>query len=207
MKSILPLVCLLLACVSARANDVINPDFVYFTQGQTPGTWQWVLADPGNWWQPIPDSGGASAKGKVRLENAGDESFPGAIKLKWSKSSDWGSVSLSGAPVNLAKYEHAAELVLAVKVMTKVPDTVDLMMHCGEGCEAKVNIAANLKQGPRKQWFALPLALDCFTANGLDLTKLSGPFSLGTGGKFELHIAEISLATLAEGDQGCVPNP
>ncbi|MCP8897693.1 putative glycoside hydrolase [Gilvimarinus xylanilyticus] len=188
------------------AQDSPNPNFVYFTQGKTPGNWQWILSDPGNWWMPIDDSGGSSANGKITLSNAGDEDFPGAVKLKWKRSDDWGAATISGGQVDLAKFEQAAEIAIAMRVMSKVPSVVNVKMACGEGCEAEVNVAENLKQMPRGQWMALPLALDCFTANGLDLSKLNWPFAIGTSGQLELDIVEISLAPLAEGDEGCVPN-
>ncbi|HEY7885072.1 MAG TPA: putative glycoside hydrolase [Cellvibrionaceae bacterium] len=197
---------LLLGSLSLSAQQPINPNFFYFTQGQTPDTWQWVLADPGNWWQPIEDAGGKSGGGKVTLSSAGSEQFPGAIKLQWGRGDSWGSATISGREVDLSRFEHSAELVVALKVESRVPGTVNIKLACGEDCEAEVNVADNLKKLPRGQWMVLPLPLDCFASAGLDLSKVSSPFSVGTQGRFELHIAEISLAPMAEGDEGCVPN-
>ncbi len=192
-------------CLPLAAQQV-NPNFVYFTQGQTPDAWEWVLADPDNWWQPVTDEGGKSAGGKVTLASAESEQFPGAVKLVWSGGDKWGSATISGRTLDLSAFEQSAELVIALKVESKVPNTVNVKMACGENCEAEVNIADNLKQVTRGQWVALPLALDCFAATGLDLSKINWPFSIGTQGKLELHIAEISLGPMAEGDEGCVPN-
>lgn len=191
---------------TVAAAEEVNPNFIYFSNGQTPGPWQWVVGDPGNWWQPIEDSGGQSARGKVTVANAGDENFPGAVKLQWKKSDDWGNVTLSGGMLNLAKFEQAAELVVALRVNSKVPGTVNVKMACGEGCEAEFNMADNLKKMARGQWMVLPIALDCFSSAGVDLTKVNWPFAIGTAGKLDLDIAEISLAPIAEGEEGCVPN-
>lgn len=188
------------------AAQQVNPNFVYFTQGQTPDAWEWVLADPDNWWQPVPDEGGKSEGGKIALGSAGSKQFPGAVKLTWSGGDKWGSATISGRTLDLSAFEHSAELLLALKVESRVPATVNVKMACGEQCEAEVNIADNLKQVPRGEWVALPLALDCFAAAGLDLSRINWPFSIGTQGKLELHIAEISLGPMAEGDEGCVPN-
>ena len=79
-------------------------------------------------------------------------------------------------------------------------------MNCGENCSAEVDVADNLKQMARGQWMALPVALDCFAANGLDLGKVSWPFSMGSNGPLELDIVEISLAPMKPGDEGCVPD-
>ncbi|UTF61565.1 putative glycoside hydrolase [Gilvimarinus sp. DA14] len=200
------LVFLLLSCSFSWAQQGPNSNFIYFTEGQTPDPWHWVLADPGNWWMPVEDDGGRSANGKVTLTSAKDKDFPGAISLKWKKSDDWGSVTLSGGMLDISKFEQAAELVIAMRVNTKVPATVNVKMACGEDCEAEVNVADNLKNMKRGQWMALPIALDCFSANGVDLSKVNWPFSIGTAGKLELDIVEISLAPMAEGEEGCVPN-
>lgn len=207
MNNRLLFVVLMAVCsVPVFAQQPPNPNFIYFTQGQTPENWEWVLADPDNWWKPVPDAGGESESGKVTLSDAGSEQFPGAVKLKWGGGDKWGSATISGRTLDLSAFEHSAELVVALKVESRVPATVNVKMACGEDCEAEVNIADNLKQVTRGQWVAFPLALDCFVASGLDLSKINWPFSIGTQGKLELHIAEISLGPLAEGDEGCVPN-
>lgn len=196
-----------LSSTLAFAQNGPNPNFVYFSEGQTPGNWGWVLGDPGNWWMPLGDEGGVSGKGFLTLAPANDKTFPGAMKLTWAKTDAWASATLSGGMLDLSALEHKAELTLALKVESSVPTTVNVKMACGEQCEAEVNIADNLKQAQAGQWFALPLALDCFTANGLDASKINWPFSIGSSGPLELVVAEISLAAMADGDQGCVPNP
>ncbi|BFM22310.1 putative glycoside hydrolase [Gilvimarinus japonicus] len=198
----------LLPSTAALAVDQapLNPTFIYFAKGQTPDAWHWVLSDPGNWWQPLEANEGKSSSGKVRMSSAATEQFPDAIKLKWDRKDNWGGVAISGRSVDLSKFEQAAELIVALKVESRVPGSVKVKMSCGEGCEAEVDVADNLRGMPRGQWMALPLALDCFAANGLDLSKVASPFSIGTTGALELHIAEISLGSMAAGDEGCVPN-
>ncbi|WP_049723201.1 putative glycoside hydrolase [Gilvimarinus polysaccharolyticus] len=197
---------LLSAITLAAEQPPLNPNFIYFSNGQTPDAWHWVLSDPGNWWQPIDANEGKSSGGKVTMSSAATEQFPGAIKLKWDRRDNWGAAAISGRTVDLSKFEHAAELMVAIKVESRVPHSVKVKMMCGEGCEAEVDVADNLREMPRGQWMALPLALDCFAANGVDLSKVTSPFSVGSSGALELHIAEISLGSMVAGDQGCVPN-
>ncbi|MDO3387254.1 putative glycoside hydrolase [Gilvimarinus sp. SDUM040013] len=201
------LLSLCLVSGAAFAANEPNPNFVYFTGGQTPGNWEWVLQDPDNWWKPIPDSGGESGSGKLVVVEAGDTTFPGALRFSWTKSEHGVNATISGTTLDLSALADKAELMLALKVNSSVPKTVNLKIACGENCEAQVNIADNLKQAEPNTWFALPLALDCFTANGLDAGKINWPVSIGTSGALDLDIAEISLSAMAEGDEGCVPNP
>ncbi len=200
-------VALIFCSASVVAQEPPNPKFVYFTQGQTPGAWHWVLSDPDNWWKPIEDSGGESEGGKLKLSDAQSEQFPGAVKLQWGGSDNWGGATITGETIDLSAFEHAAELVVALKVESRVPSTVNVKLTCGDDCAAEVNIAEDLKKVERGQWVAFPLALDCFAANGLDLSKINSPFGIGTERKLELHIADISIGRMAEGDQGCVANP
>jgi beta-glucosidase len=194
------------ASSAAAEPAALNPTFMYFTQGQTPGAWQWVLSDPDNWWQPLEANEGRSGAGKVSLSSAASEQFPDAVKVKWGRSDTEGAVAISGQTINLAKFEQAAELVIALKVESRVPRSVKVKMSCAEDCESAVDIADNLKALPRGKWVALPLALDCFAASGLDLSQVTSPFSIATNGALELHIADISVGSMAAGDEGCVPN-
>ncbi len=197
---------LTLFCTSpVWAEDGPNPDVVYFFDGQTPDNWQWVLSDPDNWWMAVPDSGGTSGGGKVTLANAESDAFPGAVKLNWRGSSNWGGVSIIGREVDLSAYEHTAELAIAVKVESKIPRNLTVKMTCdGENCEATVNVASHLRQMSRGEWMLLPIPLNCFSSKGLDLSKVTSPFSMGTESRLELQIAEISLVPMAEGSAGCV---
>jgi hypothetical protein len=79
----------------------------------------------------------------------------------------------------------------------------------GDKCEGEVFIVSDLKKAKPNEWFALPIPLDCFVAQGtnFNLKKIKTPVEIGTDGKMILHIAEISIQKMARGDEGCKPNP
>jgi hypothetical protein len=194
-----------LAC--AAAHSATNPDFFYFHNGDTPENWQWVLADPDKgWWAPLSGNEGAFAGGKLTMEASNAAEFPGAVKLIWSKKGEWGSVKITGRTVDLSRFEHTAELVLALKLEDRTKKDVKVKMECGDKCEGEVNIVGNLKKVKLNEWFVLPIPLDCFVEQGLDLKNITSPFSIGTDGKMILHVAEIAIQQMAVGDEGCVPN-
>ncbi len=64
------------------AQEKINTNFFYFLNGETPGYWGWVIRGDGNWWKPIEDTGGQSASGALKIENADDPEISSALKLK-----------------------------------------------------------------------------------------------------------------------------
>jgi beta-glucosidase len=184
----------------------VNPDFLYFSKGDTPDGWHWVLADPGNWWMPLQGNEGVSEGKKLVMEPSDSPKFTGAIKLAWSKKENWGGAIITGRSVDLSAYENTAELVLALKLDTRARKPVYIKMTCGDKCEAQVAIHDHLKKATLNEWFALPIPLDCFVAQGADLKNITSPFSVGTDGRMVLHIAEVSVRAMAADDEGCLPN-
>lgn len=203
------LCCVALAAGNAVAGDEqtpVNPDFFYFHAGDTPGDWQWVLADKGNWWQPLTGNSGVSGSGKLTIEPVDSKEFGTAVRLEWSKAERLGRASIGGRSVDLSAFEQRGELMVALKLETRTHKDVSVKLSCGDKCEAQVPILANLKKAPLNQWFVLPIALDCFTLQGATLKNVSSPFSIETEGRLVLQIGEVSIRAMAAGDQGCVPD-
>ncbi len=204
MKKIIILISLLGLFSSAWAAS-INPDYWYFVRGDTPENWQWVLTDPGNWWMPLAGNEGSSGTGKLTMAASKDKDLPGAINLKWNKKKEWAGVFVTGRQVNLSAYEHSAQLLLALKVKKAPKAPVTVKMKC-EGCEGReggIDIQDSLTNVEKDTWFALPIALDCFAKNGVDLSKVTVPFEISTTGRLEVEIAQIGIRPLDEGYEGC----
>lgn len=182
-----------------------NPRYSFFDDGETPSAWQWVLSDPKNWWLPISNNTGTSEGGKITITPSEDVTFSGAIKLEWNKSTEYGAISIAGMTTNLAPYEEKAELLLAVK-LEKRGGYTSIKMGCGENCEGTVNITDQLTQAKLNTWFALAVPLDCFSGKGIDFSKITQPFSIGTDSSMILHIAEIRVTAMKDDDQGCIPH-
>lgn len=201
-------VALVVSGTPCAAQEEINPDFAYFYQGDTPGGWQWVLGDPGNWWMPLAGNEGVSGAGKLTMMASDSKELPGAIKLVWKKTSEWssGNAVITGRTVDLSRFEQSAQLMLALKLDKRTSKPVYVKMACGDKCEAQVPIHHHLKKMVKKGWFALPIPLDCFVAQGANLKNITSPFSISTEGEMVLHIAEVSISPMPEGDEGCVPN-
>ena len=199
--------CMLLAILFstfANANTEVNRNFFYFVNGETPKYWAWVLRGDGNWWLPIEDSGGQTPGGALKVEPAGDKEIPSAMRLKWRKGQGEVNATIYGSPVDLSKYENAAEFAIALKVTSnKVPSKVFFKVNCGKDCGGQVDIAENLKNAPRDQWFVLPVPLNCLTKNGVNLSNIEWPFTLATAGSLELHLGEVRIAASPKGSMGC----
>ncbi|WAJ71884.1 putative glycoside hydrolase [Catenovulum adriaticum] len=187
------------------AEQKVNTDYFYFLNGETPGKWGWTLRGDGNGNKQIPDEGGKSPGGALTLGPADDAEIPSAIKLKWRRSMN-GEVNATiyGKTVDLSKFEHNAEIAMAIKIISrKVPNRVMFKVKCGKTCNAKINIAEQLKKAPTNKWFIFPIALNCISGAGANLSTLSWPFSISTAERFEIHLAEVRVSEMQPGKKGC----
>lgn len=201
-------VALVVSGVACAGQEKVNADYAYFYYGDTPGDWQWVLADPGNWWMPLAGNEGVSGTGKLTMAAAESPKFPGAIRLVWSKGKDGdrGDAVITGRTVDLSPYQDRAELMLALKLETHSARHVYVKMLCGDKCEGQVAIHHHLKKMKQNEWFALPIPLDCFVEQGVNLKNITSPFLISTTGEMVLDVAEVSLRPMAKGEEGCVAN-
>jgi len=202
MKNIMPLI-FMIAFSSQVLAAQPNPAFQYFVNGDTPGNWHWVLSDPSNWWMPLEGNIGTSGSGKLEVSVSPDESFPGAIRLAWNKTGSWAGASIFGQTVDLSPYENKAQMILAIKVEERSSKPVEIKMICGDDCSGKINISDYIKKAKLNEWFALPIALNCFSLQGVDLSKVNRPFEIGSSSKLVLHLAEISILPLRDGEESC----
>lgn len=185
-----------------------NPNYIFFDQGETIEGWTWVFADEKNWWKPLEGDKGKSATGKISVSRSSYKSKGDAIKVKWKRSSTWAALNIGGRTTDLAKLEHAAELIIIAKVDKKPKGDVKISMGCGDDCKGEISIKDQLRAVKSKEWFVLPVALDCFKAAGAHkLGAIDMPLSIGTDTSMILHIASVHIQAMNKGDQGCVPNP
>ena len=200
--------CSLANSVDAETSKAPNPNYIFFDKGETIENWVWVLGDNKNWWTPLEGNQGKSASGKVTLSPSDYQGQGDAVKAKWKRGDTWGVLNIAGRHSDLAKFEHLAELIIIAKVDKKPKGDVKISMSCGDDCRGEISIKDQLRAAKTKEWFVLPVALDCFKAAGASkLEAINTPLSIGTNTPFTLHIASVHIQAMAKGDQGCVANP
>ncbi len=183
-----------------------NPNFNYIQNGQAVTGWGLQLGDPDNWSLPLESNRkGKSAGGKVVVEPVDFKASGDAIKIVWkSNKNSKGVFSIGGAPIDLSKFENEGALVFDIRLDTKPDKDVTIGMSCGYPCRGEMHVANILKDLPKDEWTSLPIPLNCFTKEGLDIKKVSGPFDINTEGKLGLSITNVRLQKLPEGEKGCV---
>lgn len=199
-----------LACIcfvsplTSHAQNTLNPNYFYLVKGELIER-SIALGDPSNWNINIQGREGSSAGGKISVMPTDFKATGDAIQIKWSPRKKMvGTLSLYGNPIDLSKFKDAASLTIDMRVDVKPDKDVKIGLGCGYPCHADLSINKMIKTMPKGEWFSLPIPLNCFKGDDFDLSKINGPFSIATEGKFTVSITNIRLEKLPEGDKGCV---
>lgn len=204
LKVLSPLACLcFVSPLVSHAQNPLNPNHFYLVKGELIGR-NIALGDPSNWSVSLQGREGTSAGGKVSVMPTDFKATGDAIQIKWARKSVQGNFALYGSPIDLSKFKDAASLTIDMRVDAKPDKDVKIGLDCGYPCRADISINGMIKKMPKGEWFSLPLPLNCFKSDNFDLTKINGPFTIGTEGKFTVSITNIRLEKLPEGDKGCV---
>ena len=197
--------CVQVVHAADAAKPAINPNFNYMSEGKTVGGWGIQLGDPENWSTSVDASRkGKSATGKVSIEPIDFQATGDALKLSWSpRKAVKGVFAISGAALDLSKFENEGAIVFDMKMDMKPDKDVTFGMDCGYPCRSEIQVSAMLKDLKKDEWTTFPIPLNCFTKEGLDIKKISGPVLISTEGKLGLTIVNIRLQKLPEGEKGC----
>lgn len=194
----------LMLAAPASAAESINPTHIYLLNGKPVSPWGLSLGDAANWSVPVRDEQGESEGKKIAASPTVFNEEHKALSLVWNgRKKEYGSFGIFGAPIDLSAYKDAVALVLDIRVDRKPDKAVSLGMDCGYPCQGKMNIQRLLQKAPAKQWFSLPIPLNCIKGDNFDLTKINAPLTLGTDGRLEVSLLNVRLEKLQEGDASC----
>lgn len=201
---------LLAPAVSQAQNTsaaALNPHYFYLYKGELIKR-SIAVGDPTNWNTNLTGREGKSEGGKIEVSPTDFKAKGDAIHIKWSpRKKVVGTLSFFGDTIDLSKFKDAASLTIDMRVDVKPDKDVKVGLSCGYPCLANVSINSMIKSMPRGEWFSLPLPLNCFNGENFDLSKISGPFTIATDGKFTVSITNIRLEKLPEGEKGCAETP
>lgn len=194
----------LIMSIPAQAQNTLNPNYFYLVKGELISR-NIALGDPSNWNTSLPAREGKSAGGKIEVAPIDFKAKGDAIQIKWSPRKQMvGNLALYGNSIDLSKFKDAAALTIDMRIDVKPDKNVNIGLSCGYPCQADLSINGMIKKMPKGEWFSLPLPLNCFKSDNFDLSKINGPFSISTDGKFTVSITNIRLEKLGEGEKGCV---
>lgn len=197
----------LISPLTSHAQNTLNPNYFYLVKGELIGR-SISLGDPSNWSTMIQGREGQSAGEKIKVSPIDFKASGDAIQLTWApRKKVVGNFGLYGNTIDLSKFKDTASLTIDMRVDAKPDKDVKIGLNCGYPCQADLSINRMIKKMPKGEWFSLPLPLNCFKSDNFDLSKISGPFTIATDGKFTVSITNIRLEKLPEGDKGCAEAP
>ncbi|MFT7558278.1 MAG: hypothetical protein ACI93R_000172 [Flavobacteriales bacterium] len=182
----------------------LDPRFNFFVEGKAIGNRVFQLGDAKNWSVDLQDGEGVSANGKLTVSADDYRGKRDALRLRWLRNQKVKTqLSLVGQDINISAAKEFTALTIDLKLIKKPEKPVYIGLGCGYPCGAEVRIEKQLRHYPKGEWAALPIPLNCFESDDFDLSKINGPFTIHTEGKFEVSIANIRLERLPEGSKGC----
>lgn len=181
----------------------LNADYFYFFNGQTLGSWGLTLGDASNWVLAVSGLQGESKDNQIVMSPATYKTTDDAINLKWSRKKGKGQFAIYGPPIDLTNIEHRAALTMEVKVITKPKKGVSIGVDCGYPCRGELQVHKMFRELEKDKWITVPIPLDCFSAKGLDVSKINAPIIIASEGKFEIELANIRMELLPEGTKTC----
>ncbi len=101
---------------------------------------------------------------------------------------------MAAFPSDLRSYvEKSGQLQMQIKVDQGADAPLWLGMQCGEGCQGKFDIAAQLKN--TNQWQTVNVDLACFTQQGVNLSQVFSPWQLSTSAPWQVSVAKLSVTS------------
>jgi hypothetical protein len=204
--SLLAACSVLLVPVHAQNNaqdKTLNPNYFYFFNGATIGNWGLILGDQDNWMLSVTGSSAESAGKQIELSRTDYKGQGDALHLKWSRKKGLGNFAIYGPPIDLSALESRAALTMEIKVKKRPKGTVSLGMDCAYPCRGEITIHNMLRKFELDEWTTFPVPINCFSANGLDVSNINAAMMLVADQPFEVEIANIRLELLPEGSPTC----
>jgi beta-glucosidase len=159
----------------------------------------------------------ADAKGAADASTGATTSPGGALSIKpvdagaqesartvqWSGSGE-GALVLSGPATDLVRQTNGdMAIALHYRIERKAEAPVRIDLQCNGATCASLDASKLFAAAPMGEWRTVKIKLSCFRESSPDLSKVTAPFVLRTGGPFGLTFTDVSLVANT-GDALCL---
>jgi len=151
----------------------------------------------------VPNVGGSSAPNSDVTVALGKKIAKGdALIFHWKDTWRAGLTFTSATPVDLRNYANGV-VTFDVKVDELSKGGVAFKLNCGRNCERQVPYLLPARGLVGKGWQALSVPMQCFIHEGDDLSAITMPFALETGGEGQVAIANIRIQAKGQPNVSC----
>lgn len=142
---------------------------------------------------------------RISARRSGKDGARDAVTMSW-QDTWYASLRVTGdTPVDLRPYLAHGTLEFDINVKDLSQGGLSFKLACGDGCERKVNFLLPGRALEGQGWQRLSFALSCFHRDGDDFSRVTLPFSVETGGRGELSIANVRVLRRGQPNAVC-PN-
>lgn len=166
-----------------------------------------LLYVPNNYPMPMSTARVETTGGELLVRNVDRRVQEDARAAAWSGAGE--AYLLLTGPLGFQGYDlsaRAAEghaLAVDLRVDEQPSEDVVLAMACGMTCRGAVLIADVLADLPVGEWHTVRIPLACFRDAGADLSRITAPLVIGTGGRLGLSLSEVRLVAADDGPMVC----
>jgi beta-glucosidase len=184
--------------VLAEGQASIN-DSHYLFAGDAVQPWRLVLRDNAGEVQ-VTGNLQVSAGGAVSTSAVDHNAQEDSVQISWQ---DQARVGVEGNAVNLLRQSTSDMAVqFNYKVISEASTGTQLVMDCESGCNASLDVSADIAKQLAQGWQQAQIKLSCFGLDTEALQTVNVPFAISGGAGLVLQLSEVKLVT-NEGAASC----
>lgn len=152
----------------------------------------------------VPNVAGSSAPNSDVTVTRSEKSAAGdALTFRWKDTWRAGLTFTSATPIDLRAYSKGV-VTFDFKVDELAKGGVAFKFSCGKNCERQVPYLLPARELAGKGWQALAVPMECFLHDGDDVSAISTPFAIESGGAGQVAIANLRINAKGKANVNCV---
>jgi len=176
---------------SLQSEQVLQPLNIY--QGAAQAPWESYLSGA-NDMAPLLITSSVQSLSAIAYKTIDKAIQEDAFSLTFTGSKQANFNITSNFPEDFRAYDEAqSSLMFSYRVEQKPSSQVSLNMNCEGECNAELDFTDSLNSAALGEWQMVSIDLKCFSKAGVDIAKVTTPFSIETQGTLKLGLADIKI--------------
>jgi beta-glucosidase len=174
-------------------------DGVLFGRGTLPAGWSLTLMEEGGVAVPVGGNSGQTGSARLRVAGVDRRAQEDARTFTWNGSGGGIARIEASQPLDISR-EATGQLSLVFEYRVDAAPSAPVFLGM-QG--AQVPIGGALRAAPAGTWQTLAIPLGCFARSGVDMQRVSVPFTLATAGRLTLSVSDVRIASATVPQERC----